>query len=101
MLVPFPLAASNDLISFLTFQISTFLSACSADSLIFSINQVAGVKTKTISEKFGKSLIINDGMINFHHTTQYIAIVQYAIELQKMDHIIIHCNNFSQYILNL
>ena len=34
MEVPLPLAASRDLISFLTFQISTFLSACSAFSLI-------------------------------------------------------------------
>ena len=34
MLVPFPLASSSDLISFFTFQISTFLSACSAVSLI-------------------------------------------------------------------
>ena len=35
MLVPFPRAASRDLISFFTFQISTFLSACSVVSLIF------------------------------------------------------------------
>ena len=34
MLVPLPLASSRDLMSFLTFQISTFLSACSAVSLI-------------------------------------------------------------------
>ena len=34
MLVPFPLTSSRDLISFFTFQISTFLSACSAVSHI-------------------------------------------------------------------
>ena len=34
MLVPFPLTSSRDLISFFTFQISTFLSACSAVSRI-------------------------------------------------------------------
>ena len=45
MLVPFPLAASRDLISFLTFQISTFLSACSVVSLmaVFCLCSGAGL----------------------------------------------------------
>ena len=34
MLVPFPLTRSRDLISFFTFQISTFLSACSAVTVV-------------------------------------------------------------------
>ena len=49
MLVPFPLANSRDLMSFLTFQISTFLSACSAVSLMLSLC-VDGELTKTNSE---------------------------------------------------
>ena len=48
ILVPFPLASSRDLMSFLTFQISTFLSACSAVSLI--ISQISVCETKTNSE---------------------------------------------------
>jgi len=46
MLVPLPLAASKDLISFFTFQISTFLSACSGVSLIVARELVHRVGDK-------------------------------------------------------
>ena len=57
MLVPLPLASSRDLMSFLTFQISTFLSACSAVSLILSLFDDCEL-TKTNSETGSSSLNI-------------------------------------------
>ena len=43
MLVPLPLAASSDLISFFTFQISTFLSA--ASTVVSDILKIIKINT--------------------------------------------------------
>ena len=73
MLVPFPLASSSDLISFFTFQISTFLSACSAVSLILTALYNDGqVELKLILKQekaAGVEVVVRDTiyLITSHH----------------------------------
>lgn len=48
MLVPFPLASSKLLMSFLIFQISTFLSALESSKLMFEITNFHSLANKQI-----------------------------------------------------